>query len=299
MKLRAGILGYGNLGKSLEKEIVAREDFSLEAVFSRRNLDNKLFVPTKRLESYKDKLDVLFVALGSYKDIEQNVSYFSHFDTVDSFDTHAKMTEYKQLLTETKPDKLSVCAVGWDPGVLSIVRGIFSAGGGNVTTFWGKGISQGHSNALRAINGVLDAVEITLPNPDTVEKAKRGTYTEEKQRHHRECYVACVAADKKRVEEEIRAMPHYFAGQQVTVNFCTTSEIRRIKENCEHAGKIIVCGEGYSAETQLNVCCNTQFTAKIMLAYAKAVPQLKRDGYLGALDPFDIPLKYIADANLV
>lgn len=299
MKLKAGILGYGNLGKSLEKTLLALEDFQLQAIFSRRNIDNTLFQPTKRISDYKGKLDVLFLALGSYNDIAENVSTFADFDTVDSFDTHAKIADYKRLLESVKPSTISVCATGWDPGVLSVARGIFSVGGANVTTFWGKGISQGHSNALRAIRGVLDAVEITSPLDDAIQSAKQGKNVGEKCRHERICYVACVEADKARVEKEIREMPNYFAGQQVIIHFCTVSEIRQIKLNTQHAGKVIACGDGYFTETQLNIDCNTDFTAKIMVAYAKAIPHLKRDGYLGALDPFDIPLKYLAEGSLI
>ena len=297
--MKAGILGYGNLGKSLEKNILERDDFELEAIFSRRNIDNKLFCPTRELEKYRDKLDVLFLALGSYNDIAENISVFAAFDTVDSFDTHAKIANYKQLLNKEKPHTVSLCATGWDPGVLSIIRGIFSASGADITTFWGKGISQGHSNALRAIAGVLDAVEITSPLPSAVGNTKLGKKVEENRRHERICYVACVESDKERVEKEIRSMPHYFANQLVTIHFCTVSEIRQIKSNTEHAGHVFAIGLGYTAETHLNVCCNTDYTAKIMLAYGKAIPQLKRDGYLGALDPFDIPLKYLAETKLI
>ena len=297
MKLKAGILGYGNLGKSLEKALLKNDDFNLEVIFSRRNIDNALFQPTKRMDGYTD-LDVLFIALGSYDDVAKNVSLFAAFDTVDSFDTHAKIQEYKRLLTDEKPNTLSVCATGWDPGVLSIARGIFSLGEATTATFWGRGISQGHSNALRSIRGVLDAVEITAPIPLAIEEAKNG-FVEENNRHERICYVACVEQDKERVEREIREMPHYFANQQVTVHFCTVSEIKQIKLNTEHAGRVISRGEGYFAETHLDVACNTDFTAKVMLAYGKAIPHLKRDGYLGALDPFDIPLKYLADTKLI
>ena len=299
MKLTAGILGYGNLGKSLEKALQKDADFDLKVIFSRRNLDNKLYAPTKQIGSYAGQLDVLFVALGSYNDIANNVDAFAPFDTVDSFDTHAKIADYKRLLDSAKPNTISVCATGWDPGVLSIVRGIFSLGNADVSTFWGRGISQGHSNALRQIKGVLDAVEITEPREDAIKRAQCGEFVTENERHHRICYVACVENEKEQVEKEIRQIPHYFCGQQVSVNFCSVSEIRKIKSNTEHAGKVISCGDGYSGETQLRVACNTNYTATVMLAYAKAIPQLKKDGYLGALGPFDIPLKYLCDSALV
>ena len=299
MKLTAGILGYGNLGKSLEKSLQKNDNFDLKVIFSRRNLDNKLYAPAKQIESYAGQLDVLFVALGSYNDIANNVNAFAPFDTVDSFDTHAKITDYKGLLESAKPNTISLCATGWDPGVLSIARGIFSLGNAEVYTFWGRGISQGHSNALRAIKGVLDAVQITEPRKEALQSAQRGEFVPENQRHQRICYVACVESEKEQVEKEIKQMPHYFCGQQVSVNFCSVNEIRKIKQNTAHAGRVIACGEGYNVETHLHVDCNTDYTAQIMLAYAKAIPQLKKDGYLGALDPFDIPLKYLCDSKLL
>lgn len=298
MKLTVGILGYGNLGKSLEKAITESDECELKAIFSRRNIDNPLFQPVTRIEEFQGEIDVLLLALGSYNDIAENVSLFAHFDTVDSFDTHAKITAYKQLLTRKKPSTISVCATGWDPGILSIVRGIFAMGGGEVATFWGPGISQGHSNALRTIRGVLDAVEITVPIADTVAQAKNGE-VKDNCRHERVCYVACDNEEQQRIEREICNMPHYFLGQKVTIHFVSQNEVQEIKQNTQHAGMVIVSGCGYSAETHLNVKCNTDYTAKIMLSYAKAIPQLKRDGYLGALDPFDIPLKYLVDSNLV
>lgn len=299
MKLRVAIAGYGNLGKSLEKLILQDCDLQLEAVFSRRYLDNKYFVPFKDSQQYSGKIDVVLLAMGSHDDIAKNLHGFTNFHTVDSFDTHAEIAAYKTLLQHTKPNKLSLCALGWDPGLLSMIRGLFSIAKGRTATFWGKGISQGHSNALRSVRGVLDAVEITLPNEDAKSAFCKGQECAEEERHSRLCYVACVTGDEERVEKEIREMPHYFAGQKVEIRFCTSSEVRRVKEQTEHAGEVVAFGEGFSANAKLKLQSNTDFTARIMLAYAKAVPQLAKDGFCGALDPFDVPLKYVAPLTLV
>lgn len=299
MQLNVAIAGYGNLGKSLEKHVLADNDLHLSAVFSRRNIDNKLHASFDDAPSFAAKTDVVLIALGSLNDIAQNAHFFRQFHTVDSFDVHAELHEHKQMLNNLKPQKISLCAVGWDPGVLSIVRGLWSLGGGKTATFWGDGISQGHSFALRTIKGVLDAVEITQPNPTAVEKTLQGDTVAENLRHNRLCYVACVESDKQRIEKEIRTMPNYFAGQNVEIVFCTPAEVRKVKQQTQHSGRVIANGQGFCADTKLHVESNTDYTAKIMLAYAKAVPQLVRDGYKGALSPFDIPLKYVASESLV
>lgn len=299
MPLNVAIAGYGNLGKSLEKNVLSDKDLRLVAVFSRRNIAHALRAGFEDAQNFADKTDVLLVALGSLNDIETNAHFFDKFHTVDSFDVHAELARYKQRLNCLKPQKLSVCAAGWDPGVLSIVRGLWSVGGGNAATFWGDGISQGHSYALRTIKGVLDAVEITQPDSEAMEESLQGKTVSENLRHKRLCYVACVGSDKDSVEKQIRDMPHYFEGQNTEIVFCTPAEVRKIKQNTRHSGRVISAGEGYRADAKLQLESNTDYTAKIMIAYAKAVPQLIKDGYRGALTPFDIPLKYIASESLI
>lgn len=299
MQLNVAIAGYGNLGKSLERHIRQDPELNLKAIFSRRNIDNNLRKSFDEAKSMANEIDVVLIALGSLNDIAENIGCFADFHTVDSFDVHADMLRHKKMLTELKPQKISLCALGWDPGLLSAVRGLWALGGGNVSTFWGEGISQGHSFALRTIKGVLDAVEITQPVSSAVERTLCGENVPEKLRHNRLCYVACVESDKKRIEEEIRTMPNYFEGQNVKIVFCTPEEVRRQKENTRHSGRVTAAGDGYTADASLHVQSNTDFTSKILLKYAKAAPQLAHDGYKGALDPFDVPLKYVADIRLV
>lgn len=280
--MKIAVVGYGNIGKSLEKLASKDSAVQLTAIVSRRRLDNKLFVPWTDVDSVD--ADVALLALGSYDDIERNVFRFAKFHTVDCFDTHEKLAEHKRLLNVAKPNKISLCATGWDPGILSIVRAAIGITGTLPVTQWGKGISQGHSNALRSIPGVLDAVSVTLPATDGQKRI---------------CYVACVNRDKEQIADAIRNMPHYFKGQNVELVFCTTAEVRNVKNDTEHAGQVFAYNDDFEAQFRIQMKNNCDFTARIMLAYAKIVPQLEKDGYLGALDPLDLPLKYLVPDTLV
>ena len=297
MKLKLAIVGYGNLGKSLEKEIEKQADLELVAIYSRRALEHTKYRPLGEISHYCD-CDVALIALGSYGDILQYADCYAHLDTVDSFDTHAKIEEYKAHLNATKPDKISVISTGWDPGLLSLVRGVFSVGAHDYATLWGEGVSQGHSNAIRSLTGVLDAVQFTKPKENALELVRAGV-TDGKKLHDRICYVACDKVDEERVKKEIVSMANYFKGYDTEVIFCTEREIASLKQRTEHRGQVVTVGEGFATHSEVNLDCNTDYTAKIMLAYAKAVPQLKADGYKGALDVFDVPMKYLASRELI
>lgn len=297
MKLNVAIVGYGNLGKSLEKEIGKSENFCLKAIYSRRSIDNPLFRPFGALKNCID-VDVALLSLGSYGDIIENVDYFANLDTVDSYDVHANIVSYKEKLRKIKPGKLSVVGAGWDPGLLSLARGIFGVGADSVTTVWGKGISQGHSNALRAIGGVIDAVQFTVPKPDCSDLLNQGE-TDAKKLVNRECFVACVQSDIESIKDTIAHMPHYFDGYDTKVTFCSPKEVRKLKEQTAHKGVTSCIGEGFSARCEVQMTSNADYTAKIMLGYALAVPQLKKDGYKGPLDVYDIPIRYIANSDRI
>lgn len=294
--LKLAIVGYGNLGKSLEKEIEKNSDMQLVAIYSRRNLDNSKFRPLKEID--KGDFDVALLALGSYNEIMEYADKFTYVDTVDSFDTHAKIAEYKAYLNQTKKDNLSVISTGWDPGLLSLARGVFSIGARHTATLWGEGVSQGHSNAIRQIRGVIDAVQFTKPKDNAMELIRQGI-TDGAKLHDRICYVACVESDKERIEKEIVTMPNYFAEYDTKVIFCTPQEARKLKERTNHRGQVICIGEGFEAKTDVALDCNTDYTAKIMLAYAKVLPQLKKDGFRGAMDVFDVPLRYLANREFI
>ena len=297
MSLKLAIVGYGNLGVSLEKEIEKHDDMTLGAIYSRRSIQHLKYRPLNDIGKHHD-FDVALLALGSFNDITQYAELFDKLDTVDSFDTHAKIAEYKQSLNQRKKDNLSVISTGWDPGLLSLARGVFSVGADSAVTLWGEGVSQGHSNAVRQIEGVIDAVQFTCPNRDAEQLVKQGE-TDSKKLHERICYVACNAENRKRIEKEIVEMPNYFVGYTTKVVFCSQAQVNELKRRTAHRGQVICRGEGFSAKTDVQLDCNTDYTAKIMLAYAKAIPQLKADGYRGALDVYDIPLKYLADSKLI
>lgn len=295
--MKLSIIGYGNLGKSLEKEIAKQQDLELVAIYSRRALPHEKYRPLDELARYDDS-GVALIALGSYGDVLHYVDSYAHLDTVDSFDTHAKIAEYKARLNAKKADTLAIISTGWDPGLLSLVRGVFSVGAHTTTTLWGTGVSQGHSNAVRSVTGVIDAVQFTKPKRNALELVRAGE-KDGKRLHDRICYVACNDCDRKRVENEIVNMPNYFEGCDTQVIFCEVGEIARLKQNTEHRGQVVTLGDGFETHSDVKLECNTDYTAKIMLAYAKAVPQLKADGYRGALDVFDVPLRYVAESNLI
>ena len=294
--MKLSIVGYGNLGKSLEKKISEQKDLELAAIYSRRNIDNAKFRPMR--EIVKDvETDVMLIALGSYSDVREHSEALAKFDTVDSFDTHATMEEYKKELTLLNGNRLALVGLGWDPGILSLIRGTFSMGNGAVTV-WGKGISQGHSNAVRSIAGVIDAVQFTVPKTNCEELIEKGE-TDVKKLHDRVCYVACVEKDREDIERQIKGMTNYFEGYDVEVKFVSAMEVRELKKDTSHRGQVFCAGIGYKAKASITLDCNTELTAQIMLMYARIVPQLKKDGYKGALDAFDIPMRYVADKGLI
>lgn len=294
--MKLSIVGYGNLGKSLERAINSQKDLELVAIYSRRNLDNGKYRPLSEIER-DDETDVMLIALGSYSDVREQAQRLAKFDTVDSFDTHAAMDVYKQELTKLNKNRLALVGLGWDPGLLSIARGCMSLGN-DVVTVWGRGISQGHSNAARSIDGVIDAVQFTVPKPNYERLIKNGE-TDVKKLHDRVCYVACVESDKDSIARQIKSMPDYFDGYDVTVNFVSPMEVRELKKDTRHCGQVYCTGKGYNAKTSIELDCNTELTAQVMLHYARALPQLKKDGFRGALDAFDIPLRYVAHRGLI
>lgn len=294
--MRLVIVGYGNLGKSLEKRIEKDPDLQLVAIYSRRNLDNIKYRPLNNIDKAND-FDIALIALGSYSEAQAYSDLFARFDTVDSFDTHAVMQDYKNKLTTLNNNRISIVGAGWDPGMLSLIRGAVSLNNTPVTV-WGRGISQGHSNAIRCIPGVIDAVQLTVPK-DNYRKLLEQGERESNKLHDRICYVACVDSDKEDIEQQIKDMPNYFDDYNTVVKFVTPSEVKQFKIDTSHKGHVYCKGDGYEVNAELHLNCNTDLTAQIMLAYAQAIPYLRSDGYSGALDVFDIPLKYITNHSLL
>lgn len=295
--MKVAIVGYGNIGKALKTVVESDRNMQLVGVFSRRKLSLEQYIPFDELQRYRGKIDLLLVALGSYGDVVENAQNFVGFDTVDCFDNHAKISAYKCLLNKLNGKNLSIVATGWDPGILSVVRALFDFGT-PPTTIWGEGISQGHSNALRSIPQVIDGVQFTLPNKFATELAKSGQRDATKL-HQRVCYVACVESAKDKVEREIKSMPNYFDGYDTKVVFCTPQEVRKLKQKTGHAGRVIASGLDFHCEAQVSMQNNAMFTAKIMTRYAKILPKLKLDGYIGAVDVLDIPLRYLTENNVL
>lgn len=277
--IKAAIAGYGNLGKSLRRAIENSDDYALVGIFSRRSLNLPLYLPLGGAPAYANCIDVLFLAFES-SSLPTLAPAVKYFDTVDSFDIHQKAEEYAQRLNEVKPNTLSLYGAGWDPGLLSIIRSAATLCGKPVTT-WGKGVSQGHSNALRRINGVTDGAEVTLP----VGLGK----------HKRLCYVCCDKALQERIEGEIRQIPCYFEGQDVEVRFCTKQQVERIKREGSHAGRVTASTPLYSADFLLKTQSNTDLTAAIMLTYGIVLTKLKAEGKRGAFSVLDIPLRYLGN----
>ncbi|MDR1692568.1 MAG: diaminopimelate dehydrogenase [Oscillospiraceae bacterium] len=304
MKIRIGIVGYGNIGMAAETVLRQTPDMELAAVLTRRpGLDIKTpGVPVVLLEdaeSLVGSIDVMILCGGSAKDLpEQGPKLAALFSTVDSFDTHAVIPEYFLSLDRAAKKTTAILAAGWDPGLLSAFRLLGDAflpkGAGS--TFWGRGVSQGHSFALRRVAGVKDAVQYTVPSESAVEAARGGAANlTAGEKHTRECYVVAEeGADRARIEEEIKTMPHYFAGYRTVVNFVDSVN----RADMPHAGLSLRTGDSggfrHTMELSLKTESNPVFTAGILTAYARAAFRLSREGGYGAKTVFDVPLSYLS-----
>ena len=308
MTIRVGIAGYGNLGRGVESAISQNEDMELVGVFSRRNPEDvKLLngnVPVHKMDdiqNFTDKIDVLILCGGSKNDLpEQGPALAALFNTVDSFDTHAKVPEYFAAVdASAKPNgKTALISVGWDPGLFSINRlyGEAILPEGATYTFWGKGLSQGHSDAVRRVTGVKGAVQYTIPNPDAVDRVRSGEFPElsTREKHTRECYVVLEEdADADEVKQAIVTMPDYFTDYDTTVTFISEEELKRDHSAMPHGGFVIrsgKTGEGNAQvmEYSLKLGSNPEFTSSVLVAYARAAYRLNQNGDTGAKSVFDI-----------
>jgi diaminopimelate dehydrogenase len=306
-KIRIGIVGYGNLGKGVESAIAQNDDLELTGVFTRRepaNLKVTSNVPVLRLndiEKYVNDIDVLILCGGSKDDLpEQGPMLSKLFNTVDSFDTHAKVPEYFEAVdASAKPNgKTAIISVGWDPGLFSINRlyGESILPEGETYTFWGKGLSQGHSDAVRRIDGVKGAVQYTIPVESAVEKVRNGSQPEltTREKHTRECFVVLEeGADAGKVEQAIVTMPDYFSDYDTTVNFITEQQLIEEHSTMPHGGFVIRSGKTGEASNQvfefsLKLDSNPEFTSSVLVAYARAAYRLNKQGDTGAKTVFDI-----------
>ena len=316
MKTRIGTLGYGNLGRGIECAIKHNDDMELVAVFTRRNPD-VVKIMTKNVKVYsindvkdfKDKIDVMILCGGSATDLpEQTKKYVEMFNVIDSFDTHAKIPEHFASVDEVakKSGKIGIISVGWDPGMFSLNRLYANAilTNGSDYTFWGKGVSQGHSDAIRRIDGVLDGKQYTIPVESALEAVRNGLNPEltTRQKHTRECFVVAEeGADKARIESEIKNMPNYFADYDTTVHFITEEELKKNHSGIPHGGFVIRSGKtGWNDENthiieySLKLDSNPEFTASVLIAYARAAARLNAEGQTGCKTVFDIAPAYLS-----
>lgn len=309
--LRVGIVGYGNLGKGVEMAIKQNPDMELVAIFSRRapaSIDSGAkVVAIDEMENFKDKIDVMILCGGSLKDLPEQVTLVSKmFHTVDSFDTHAKIPEYFTQADETaKANKtLSLISTGWDPGLFSLARllGQSVLPQGEDYTFWGKGLSQGHSDAIRRVPGVKNGVQYTLPKEAAMEKVRSGENPQlsTSEKHERVCYVvAREGADLHEIENTIKQMPHYFSDYETTVHFITEEELKANHSAMPHGGVVFrtgFTGQGsrQRIEFSLSLESNPEFTASVLVAYTRAIGKMAKEGQTGARTVFDIPLGYLS-----
>ncbi|MBR5596664.1 MAG: diaminopimelate dehydrogenase [Lachnospiraceae bacterium] len=314
--IRIGILGYGNLGKGVESAIRQNEDMELVGVFTRRNPDElqirsrgvPVYSDSKLLEM-KDDIDVLILCGGSATDLpKQTPEYAKYFNVVDSFDTHAKIPEHFEAVDVVAKEynTTAMISVGWDPGMFSLNRlyGNAILPEGKDYTFWGKGVSQGHSDAIRRVEGVKDAKQYTIPLDAALDAVRSGSNPEltTRQKHLRECFVvAKEGADLNKIEETIKNMPNYFADYDTTVHFITEEELVKNHSGIPHGGFVLRSGvTGWEKENKhlieysLKLDSNPEFTASVIVAYARAAYRMNKEGRAGCKTVFDVPPAYLS-----
>jgi len=316
MTIRIGIFGYGNLGRGVESAVRQNPDMTLAAVFTRRDPATLKIrtegVPVLNIadaEKMVNDIDVMILCGGSATDLPtQTPETAKLFNVIDSFDTHAKIPEHFAVVDDAakKSGKVAVISVGWDPGLFSLNRlyGGAVLSEGKDYTFWGKGVSQGHSDAIRRVEGVLDAKQYTIPTKDALEAVRSGAEPEltTRQKHIRECFVvAKEGADKARIEKEIKEMPNYFADYDTTVHFITKEELDRDHSGIPHGGFVIRSGKtgfnkehNHIIEYSLKLDSNPEFTSSVLVAYARAAYRMNSEGASGCKTVLDIPPAYLS-----
>ena len=319
MTIKIGILGYGNLGKGVECAVKHNPDMELAAVFTRRDKASlKVLTPgvkvcsVQEAESMKDEIDVMILCGGSATDLPvQTPELAKNFHVVDSFDTHARIPEHFEAVDAAAIESghVGIISVGWDPGMFSLSRLYGSAvlPEGKDYTFWGSGVSQGHSDAIRRVEGVKDARQYTVPVEAALQAVRNGENPEltTRQKHTRECFVVAEeGADLKRIEEEIVTMPNYFADYDTTVHFISEEELMRDHKGIPHGGFVIRTGKtgwenehSHVIEYSLKLDSNPEFTASVIAAYARAAYRLGKEGVTGCKTVFDIAPAYLSSMS--
>lgn len=314
--MRIGILGYGNLGRGVEAAVRQNPDMELVAVFTRRNPDSVKIqtasakvLSVDEIESWKDKIDVLILCGGSATDLpEQTPKYAKMFNCIDSFDTHANIPVHFENVDKSAKEsgKVAIISVGWDPGLFSLNRMYANAilPEGNDYTFWGRGVSQGHSDAIRRVKGVKDGKQYTVPVEKAIQAVKNGEnpVLSTREKHTRECFVVLEeGADPKQVEHDIVTMPNYFADYDTTVHFISEEEFKKNHSGIPHGGFVLRSGvtgfnkdEKHIIEYSLKLDSNPGFTSSVLVAYARAAFRMYKEGQTGCKTVFDIPPAYLS-----
>lgn len=313
--MKVAIYGYGNLGRGVELAVRAASDMELFGIFTRRapssvnTLTGAPVYSAGELLNYKSDIDVLILCGGSATDLpEMTPALARDFNVVDSFDTHAKINEHFENCDAAARcgARVALISCGWDPGLFSLAR-LYSSAAlpmGSDYTFWGRGISQGHSDAIRRIDGVVDARQYTVPIPEALDAVRSGSAPEltTREKHRRDCYVVAEeGADLARIEREIVTMPNYFADYDTTVTFVTLDELRANHGGMPHGGSVIRSGKtgltgenNHTVEFKLNLDSNPEFTGSVLVAYARAVNKMYKQGTVGALTVLDVPPAYLS-----
>lgn len=294
MKIRVGIVGYGNLGKGAEQAVLQQADMTMVGIFSRRpgveSLQNTSVYPAEDLSEFEGRLDVLLLCGGSAKDLpEWSPRLSRRFAIVDSYDDHENAAAHIAACHNDR--HAAILCAGWDPGLFSIQRALCKSIFPHLEpqTFWGPGVSQGHSDALRQIEGVLDGRQYTIPKEDAIEKARKGAFIPKEKAHRRVCHVvAKPGEDRKRIREAIQTMPHYFAPYETEVNFVSQKEL----DNALPHGGLVLGGAG-RMELSLSLPSNPAFTGAVLTAYGRAAYRLEKEGNYGAKTPLDVPVSYL------
>ncbi len=316
MSIKIGILGYGNLGRGVECAVKQNDDMELVAIFTRRNPEDvKILTETATVcnvadvEDWKDKIDVMIICGGSATDLpKQTPVYAKMFNVIDSFDTHARIPEHFANVDAAAKEggHVGIISVGWDPGMFSLNRLYANAilPDGNDYTFWGKGVSQGHSDAIRRVEGVKDGKQYTIPVEAALKAVRNGENPEltTRQKHTRECFVVLEeGADAAKVEEEIKTMPNYFSDYDTTVHFISEEELKANHSGIPHGGFVLRSGKtGWDGENKhlieysLKLDSNPEFTASVLIAYARAAYRLASEGQSGCKTVFDIAPAYLS-----
>lgn len=319
MSIKIGILGYGNLGRGVECAVKQNPDMELVAVFTRRNPEDVHILTegaavcnVSETADWKDKIDVMILCGGSATDLPQQTPEFVEmFNVVDSFDTHAKIPEHFANVDAAakKSGKVGIISAGWDPGMFSLNRLYASAvlPKGKDYTFWGKGVSQGHSDAIRRIAGVKDAKQYTIPVEKALDAVRSGKNPElsTREKHTRECFVVLEeGADKAKIAEEIKTMPNYFADYDTTVHFISEEELKRDHSGIPHGGFVLRSGRtGWNEENthlieySLKLDSNPEFTSSVIAAYARAAYRMASEGQSGCKTVFDIAPAYLSSKD--